>query len=171
MVFLIPIALIVFWLAVLAFVVVVGGMIWKLCRIALLMDSVIRRKPKATVPELHVRPKAPLPPDTVIPRWSAAHRRYVDGDHLQWQREFAMAEFASNALPGRGPLLSAASGRRSSTWLSPAVCPCRAGGPLLSAAGRGRCSAPGRQNHAKAQRPRREGCPARQRSLRSGRFF
>lgn len=33
------------------------------------------------------------------PKWNAAHRRYVDHDHLEWQQRFQEAE---DDLPGRG---------------------------------------------------------------------
>lgn len=48
------------------------------------------------------RTTVPFVADQVVPRWTIDRRRHSDQDHIRWQSEFARAQIASEALPGRG---------------------------------------------------------------------
>jgi hypothetical protein len=88
------------WVAVLLAVLVFCGIIWLSCKTILwLMDlygGLSRRKvasaPKRVVPP--ARPATPRTPPTrevtpdIMPKWTAAHRRYVDRDLGYWQAQF-----------------------------------------------------------------------------------
>ena len=87
------------WVAVLLAVLVFFGIIWLSCKTILwltnLYGGLSRRKmasaPKRMVPPAPATARTPpareFTPD-IMPKWTAAHRRYVDRDLRYWQAQF-----------------------------------------------------------------------------------
>jgi hypothetical protein len=110
-----PVIGLLLWIAFLFAVVVLSGIVWTLCQVALGILGVIqrpgqdkrnlvaranatpgqRRVPAPTPPRAAppAPSRAPLPaparsPSEIWPKWTAAHRRYVDEELALWQEQF-----------------------------------------------------------------------------------
>ncbi|MBT2596271.1 hypothetical protein [Arthrobacter sp. ISL-72] len=83
------------WIAALFAGLVLASILWFLCQSMLwlldLKDLLTRRKNAAAsrrkVPPAH-KPAARELTSDMMPKWTAAHRRYVDGQLSHWQEQF-----------------------------------------------------------------------------------
>lgn len=83
------------WIAVLLAVLVLCGIVWLFCRTMVWLTGLTHlvTHPNVAVASRQNIPPVPKPalrvatPD-LIPKWNAAHRRYVDRDMADWQQQF-----------------------------------------------------------------------------------